>query len=177
VTAVIRTVQATQSAGTDFRAALQRIDPDLAVEDLKTMTSRIDDSLAARRSPLVLACIFAGVALVLAAVGIYGVLAYSVAQRRREIGVRIALGAQSRQILAKFLSDGAKLAIAGSLLGCIGGWLAGRAMVSMLYGVGPANPLVYLGITVLLALVAMAACLVPAINATRVSPMEALRSE
>jgi predicted permease len=177
VTAVIRTLQAPQSAGSDFRTALQQIDRDLAVEDLRTMTSRIDDSLEARRSPLVLACIFAGVALVLAAVGIYGVLAYSVAQRRREIGVRIALGAEPRQIMAKFLWVGAKLAMVGSMLGCIGGWMAGRAMAGMLYGVGSADPLVYCGIAVLLALVAMAACLVPAVNATRISPMEALRSE
>lgn len=177
VTALIRTVQAPQSAGLDLRAVLRRIDPGLAIEDLKTMTSRIDDSLEARRSPLLLACIFAGVALVLAAVGIYGVLAYSVAQRRREIGVRIALGAGSRQILAMFLSAGAKLAILGSILGCVGGWMAGHAMAGMLYGVGSADPLVYCAITFLLAAVAMAACLVPAIEATRVPPMEALRSE
>jgi len=177
ITAVIRTAQAPQSAGPAFRAALLRIDPELAVEDLKTMTSRINDSLEARRSPLLLACIFAGVALVLAAIGIYGVLSYAVAQRRREIGVRMALGAQPRQILAQYLSLGARLVIVGSILGWVGTWFMGRAMTGMLFGVSYANPEVVLGVTVLLTLVAMAACLIPAVNASKVPPMEAIRAE
>ncbi|HEY5228257.1 MAG TPA: ABC transporter permease [Opitutaceae bacterium] len=177
VTAVLRTVQAPQAAGPAFRGALLRVDRELALEDLKTMTSRIDDSLEARRSPLMLACIFSGVALVLAAIGIYGVLSYSVSQRRREIGVRMALGAQPRQILSQFLSIGLKLVVVGSLLGCIGGWLTGRAMVGLLYGVDGGNPAVYCAIALLLSLVAMAACLIPATRAARVPPMEVLRSE
>ena len=177
VTAVLRTMQAPQSAGPAFREALLRVDPELALEDLKTMTSRIDDSLQMRRSPLMLACIFAGVALVLAAIGIYGVLAYSVSQRRREIGVRMALGAQPRQILLQFLSIGAKLVVVGSVLGCMGGWLTARAMAGLLYGVDGGNPAFYCAIALLLALVAMAACLVPAVRAARVPPMEVLRSE
>ncbi len=177
VTAVLRTAQSPQSEASAMRSAVQRVDPDLAVEDLKTMTDRIDDSLETRRSPLMLAGIFAGFAVVLAAVGVYGVLAYAVSQRRREIGVRLALGAQPRQIFTQFLSIGAKLVIVGSILGWIGGLLTGRALAGLLYGVGPADPEVYLGIAALLALVAIAACLVPAINASRVSPMEALRSE
>jgi predicted lysophospholipase L1 biosynthesis ABC-type transport system permease subunit len=177
VTAVLRTIQAPQSAGPAFRDALLRVDPELALEDLKTMTSRIDDSLEARRSPLMLACIFSGVALVLAAIGIYGVLAYSVSQRRREIGVRMALGAQPRQILLQFLSIGAKLVVVGSVLGCMGGWLTARAMAGLLYGVDGGNPAFYCAIALLLALVAMAACLVPAVRAARVPPMEVLRSE
>jgi predicted permease len=177
VAAVLRTAQSPESAGTEFRTAVLQIDPDLPVQDLKTMAARIDDSLDGRRSPLLLASIFAGVALLLAAVGIYGVLAYAVSQRRREIGVRIAIGARPSQILSQFLSIGAKLVITGSILGCIGGWLTGRAMASMLYGVGSVNPIVYCGIAGLLALVAMAACLAPAIKAARVPPMEALRSE
>jgi ABC-type antimicrobial peptide transport system permease subunit len=140
------------------------------------MTARLDDSLVARRSPVMLAGIFAGVALVLAAVGIYGVLAYAVAQRRREIGVRMALGALPQQILAQFLSLGAKLVITGSILGGLGGWLTGRAMAGLLFGVGPAHPAVFAGTAALLAVVAMAACLLPAVRAARVPPMEALRS-
>jgi ABC-type antimicrobial peptide transport system permease subunit len=177
VTAVLRTAQSPQSEASALRSAVQRVDPGLAVEDLETMTARIDDSLETRRSPLMLAGIFAGFAVVLAAVGVYGVLAYAVSQRRREIGVRLALGAQPRQIFTQFLSIGAKLVIVGSILGCIGGLLTGRALAGLLYGVGPADPEVYFGIAALLALVAIAACLVPAINASRVSPMEALRSE
>jgi ABC-type lipoprotein release transport system permease subunit len=177
ITAVIRTVRAPQSAGSAFRAALLRIDPELAVEDLKTMTSRIDDSLEARRSPLVLACIFAGVALVLAAIGIYGILAYAVAQRRREIGVRMALGAQPRQILSQYLSIGARLVTVGSFLGWIGTWFMGRAMTGMLFDVSSTNPEIVLGVTVLLTLTAMAACLIPAMRASKIPPMEAIRAE
>jgi predicted permease len=177
VTAVIRTALSPQSEAPAFRNAVQRVDPDLAVEDLKTMTARIDDSLEPRRSPLMLAGIFASFALVLAAVGLYGVLAYAVSQRRREIGVRLALGAQPRQIFMQFISIGARLVIVGSMLGCIGGWMIGRAMAGLLYGVGSDDPIVYFGIAALLALVALAACIVPAINAARVPPMEALRAE
>jgi ABC-type antimicrobial peptide transport system permease subunit len=173
---VLRTSQNPEAAGPALRAAVLRADPLLPVVDLKTMSARLDESLVARRSPLMLAGIFAGVALVLAAVGIYGVLAYAVAERRREIGVRMALGALPSQILGQFLSLGARLVIAGSILGGIGGWLIGRAMVSLLFGVGAAQPLVYVGAAVLLALVAMTACLVPSMRAARVPPMEALRS-
>ena len=176
ITALLRTVQAPQAAGPALRAAVLRVDPELPVDDLKTMTARLDDSLVARRSPVMLAGIFAGVALVLAAVGIYGVLAYAVAQRRREIGVRMALGALPQQILAQFLSLGAKLVITGSILGGLGGWLTGRAMAGLLFGVGPAHPAVFAGTAALLAVVAMAACLLPAVRAARVPPMEALRS-
>jgi predicted permease len=173
---VLRTSQRPEAAGPALRAAVLRADPDLPVVDLKTMSARLDGSLVARRSPLMLAGIFAAVALVLAAVGIYGVLAYAVAERRREIGVRMALGALPQQILAQFLSLGAKLVVAGSILGAIGGWLVGRAMVSLLFGVGAAQPLVFVGAAALLALVAMTACLVPSMRAARVPPMEALRS-
>ncbi len=177
VTAVLRTMQAPQSAGPAFREALLRVDPELALEDMKTMTSLIDSSLEARRSTLMLASIFSGVALVLAAIGIYGVLAYSVSQRRREIGVRMALGAQPRQILTQFLSIAAKLVLVGSILGVMGGWLTARAMAGLLYGVDGGNAAVYCAIALLLALVAMAACLIPAVRAARVPPMEVLRSE
>jgi predicted permease len=173
---LLRTAQLPAAAGPALRAAVLRMDPELPVVDLKTMTARLDESLVARRSPLMLAGIFAGVALVLAAVGIYGVLAYAVAERRREIGVRMALGALPKQILAQFLSLGARLVIVGSFLGGIGGWLIGRAMVSLLFGVGAAQPLVFACAALLLALVAMTACLVPAVRAARVPPMEALRS-
>ncbi len=173
---VLRTSQKPEAAGPALRAAVLKADPDLPVVDMKTMSARLDQSLVARRSPLMLAGLFAGVALVLAAVGIYGVLAYAVAERRREIGVRMALGALPTQILGQFLALGARLVLAGSILGGIGGWLIGRAMVSLLFDVGAAQPLVYAGAAALLALVAMTACLVPSMRAARVPPMEALRS-
>jgi ABC-type antimicrobial peptide transport system permease subunit len=173
----MRTTQAPQLAGPAFRAAVLRVDPDIPVEDMKPMTAWIDQSLEGRRSPLMLAGIFAAVALVLAAIGIYGVLAYAVAQRRREIGVRMALGALPSQISTQFLSLGGRLVVAGSVIGAVGGWFTGRAMQKLLFGVGPGQPIVFLATAVVLASVALTACLLPAMRAARVPPMEALRSD
>ena len=171
----VRTLQAPELAGPALRAAVLRIDPELPLHDLKTMTTRVEESVASRRVPLLLAGIFAGVALVLAAVGIYGVLAYTVAQRQREIGVRMALGALPEQILAQFLGLGGRLLAIGLPLGLLGAWFAGRAMTSLLFGVAPTNAVVLGGTAVVLAAVAMLACLLPSRRAARVAPIEALR--
>jgi len=171
----VRTQQAPEAAGPALRAAVLRIDPELPMHDLKTMAARLDGSLASRRLPLLLGGIFAGVALVLAAVGIYGVLAYTVAQRRREIGVRMALGALPEQILRQFLGLGVRLLAIALPLGLLGAWLAGRSMSGLLFGVGAADPLVLGGTAVLLAAVALTACLLPSRSAARVSPIDALR--
>jgi len=171
----VRTAQAPASIVPMLRATVLRLDPELPLNDLKTMTARVDDSLAIRRIPFLLAGIFAGVALVLAAVGIYGVLAYSVVQRQREIGVRIALGAQPEQILWQFLGLGGRLLAFGLPFGLLGAWLTGRAMTGLLFGVAPANPLVLGGTAAVLALVTLLACLLPSRRAASVSPMEALR--
>ena len=152
-----------------------RLDPELPLNDLKTMTSRVGDSLANRRVPFVLAGIFAVVALILAAVGIYGVLAYTVLQRRREIGVRMALGAQPEQILRQFLTLGGRLLLLALPVGLLGAWMAGRAMSGLLFGVAPAHPLVLAGTAAVLAAVTLTACLLPSRRAARVSPIEALR--
>lgn len=174
---VMRTVQAPQAAAGALRAAVLRVDPELPVENLKTMNDWLDESLKGRRSPMLLAAIFAGVALMLAAIGIYGVLAYAVAQRRREIGVRMALGALPQQIRLQFLSIGARLVLIGSALGAAGGWLTGRAMQGLLFGVSPAEPGVFAATAAVLAAVAMAACILPAARAAQVPPMEALRAD
>jgi len=176
-TAVMRTVQAPEAAGSALRAAVLRVDPELPVENMKTMNAWIDQSLKGRRSPMLLAAIFAGVALVLAAIGIYGVLAYAVAQRRREIGVRMALGALPQQIRMQFLSIGARLVLVGSALGVAGGWFVGRAMQGLLFGVGPAQPGVFAATAAVLTAVAMTACFLPAARAAQVPPMEALRAD
>ncbi|HEY0946785.1 MAG TPA: ABC transporter permease [Opitutaceae bacterium] len=173
----LRTALPPETAGPALRAAVLRVDPDVPVADMKTLASRIDESLLNRRSPVLLAGIFAGVALVLAGVGLYGVLAYTVAQRRREIGVRMALGAQPEQIRTQFLGLGARLVAAGAALGGIGSWLSGRAMNTLLYGVGPAHPLVIGSTVAILTGLALLACWLPAARATRVPPMEALRSD
>src|SRR5438874_280078 len=128
-----RTSQRPEAFADSLRTLVRATDPELAIDDLRSMDTRIADSLVARRSPAMLTGIFATVALLLAAIGIYGVLSYVVAQRRREIGIRMAIGAQEKQIGAQFLSLGLRLLGAGTILGLIGAWLAGRAMRSVLF--------------------------------------------
>jgi predicted lysophospholipase L1 biosynthesis ABC-type transport system permease subunit len=174
---VTRTSQRPEAFAETLRKLVRATDPELAIDDLRSMDTRIADSLIARRSPALLAGIFAGVALLLAAIGTYGVLSYAVAQRRREIGIRMALGAQTRQIGLQFFSLGLRLLAAGTILGLIGAWMAGRAMQSVLFGV-PTLPFAALFATALVVgIVSLVACLIPARRATKVDPMVALRAE
>ncbi len=124
---VTRTSQRPEAFADSLRQLVRATDPELAIDDIRSMETRIAESLIARRSPAMLAGIVAGVALLLAAIGTYGVLSYTIAQRRREIGVRMALGAQTRQIRTQFLSLGLRLLAAGILLGVMGAWAAGKA--------------------------------------------------
>jgi len=175
--AVIRTSQRPESFGLALQGIVRTLDPELPVNDIRSMEVRISDSLIARRSPALLVGIFAAVALLQAAIGTYGVLAYAVAQRRREIGVRMALGAQPKQIGFQFLSFGLRLLAAGTMLGVMGAWLAGRAMQSILFDV-PALHVTTLAVTVVvMSAVSLIACWLPARRAARVDPMEALRHE
>jgi len=172
-----RTSQRPDAFADSLRKLVRAADPELAIDDLRSMGARIDDSLIARRSPALLAAIFAAVALLLAAIGTYGVLSYAVAQRRREIGIRMALGAQTKQIGAQFLSLGLRLLAAGVFLGLIGAWVAGRAMQSVLFGV-PTLHIAALFVTALvMGVVSLVACLIPARRATKVDPMIVLRAE
>ena len=174
---VTRTSQRPEAFAETLRKLVRATDPDLAIDDLRSMDTRIADSLVARRSPALLAGIFAGVALLLAAIGTYGVLSYAVAQRRREIGIRMALGAQRGQIGAQFLSLGLRLLAAGTILGLIGAWWAGRAMQSVLFDV-PTLPIsALLGTALVMSVVSLIACLIPARRASRVDPMIALRAD
>jgi predicted permease len=174
---ITRTSQRPEAFTETLRKLVRATDPNLAIDDLRSMETRIANSLIARRSPALLAGIFAGVALLLAAIGTYGVLSYAVAQRRREIGIRMALGAQREQIRAQFLSLGLRLLGAGTLLGLIGAWLAGRAMQSVLFDV-PALPVAALfGTALVMSVVSLIACLIPARRASRVDPMIALRAD
>jgi ABC-type antimicrobial peptide transport system permease subunit len=142
------------------------------------MQVRIDESLIARRSPTILTAVFAGVALLLSVIGTYGVLAYAVAQRRREIGVRVALGALPVQIGRQFLSLGLRLPLLGATLGAIGAWITGRAMQSILFDVQPPSRVATLaGTALILAVVSLIACWVPARRAAKVDPVIALRYE
>lgn len=174
---VTRTSQRPEAFAATLRKLVRTADPELAIGDIRSMETRMADSLVTRRSPALLAGIFAGVALLLAAIGTYGVLSYAVAQRHREIGIRMALGAQRPQIVAQFLSLGLRLLAAGIVLGLLGAWLAGRAMQSLLFGV-PALPVAALfGTTLVMTLVSLVASLIPAHRASKLDPMIALRAE
>jgi predicted permease len=174
---VTRTNQRPEAFADTLRKLGRAAHPELAFDNIRTMEARIAESLVARRSPALLAAIFAAVALLLAGIGTYGVLSYAVAQRRREIGIRMALGAQTKQIGAQFLSLGLRLLAAGTVFGVIGAALAGRAMQSVLFGV-PALPLAALfGTAVVMTAVSLVACLLPAHRAASVNPIEALHTE
>jgi predicted lysophospholipase L1 biosynthesis ABC-type transport system permease subunit len=174
---VTRTSQRPESFGSALQKTVRGLDPELPVNDLRSMDVRIADSLIARRSPALLAGIFAGVALLLAAIGTYGVLSYAVAQRRREIGVRMALGAVPRQIGSQFLSLGLRLLGVGTVLGVLGAWLAGRAMQRILFEVPTLHLATLLGTGIIMTVVSLVACWLPARRAAKVDPMEVLRCE
>jgi predicted permease len=174
---VTRTSQHPEAFAETLRKLVRAAHPELAFDNIRSMDTRIADSLIARRSPALLAGIFAAVALLLAAIGTYGVLSYAVAQRRREIGIRMALGAQRKQIGTQFLSLGLRLLAAGTILGLIGAWLAGRAMQSVLFDVPTLPVAALLGTALLMSAVSLIACLIPARRATKVDPMIALRAE
>lgn len=153
---------------------VRQIDGNVPVSDIRPMDARIADSLVARRSSALLAGIFSVMALLLTSIGTYGVLSYAVAQRRREIGVRVALGAQTGQIRMQFLSLSLRLLMIGTALGLLGAWQAGRAMNSILFQVPPLDVPVFVSATCVTAAVCLAACLVPSQRAAKISPIEAL---
>ena len=159
------------------RAAIHAQDPTIPPEDLATMTTWITRSMADRRDPMILLSVFAVLAVTIAAVGVYAVLSFGVAQRTREIGVRIALGALPSAVIRMVLRDGLRLAIAGIAIGLVVGALASRALSKLLYQVSPGDPLALTGVTVLLIIVALLATWLPARRAARVDPMVALRTE
>jgi predicted permease len=170
----IRTSLPPESLGLALQKVVRQVDPNIPVSDLRSMDTRITDSLAARRSPALLSGFFSGVALLLTAIGSYGVLSYAVSQRRREIGVRMALGAQPRQIRLQFLSLSLRLLTGGTLLGLLGAWQAGRAMNTVLFHVQPLNLPILASAAGVMGVVCFAACLVPSRRAARISPIEAL---
>jgi predicted permease len=161
----------------EVRAQVQSVNAELPVFGAKTLDDALSSSLSERRFSMEMVALFAVTALLLAGLGIYGTISYVVSERTREIGVRLALGAQRGEILGMVLRQGLSLAIGGAVLGLVGALIVSRLMAGLLYGVRPTDPLTFLGVTLVLTAVALAACYIPARRAMRVDPLVALRYE
>lgn len=159
------------------RAEIAALNKDQPIFNVRTMDQIVSQSVAPRRFSMLLLTVFAVVALMLASIGIYGIMSYSVTQRTREIGLRMTLGAQRGNVLRMVIGQGMKLALVGVVMGLIASLALTRTMKTLLFGVSPTDPLTFLAIALLLALVALLACWVPARRATKVDPMVALRYE
>jgi predicted permease len=177
LTFYLRTGQAPESLAPPLRAELARLDPQLPMFNVKTLAASIDESLVTQRLIVLLSAAFGGLAALLAAIGIYGVLAFAVAQRRTEIGVRVALGADPAAVRRLILSEVGKFLVVGAAIGLPAAYALGRAVSSILFGVGAGNARIFASGLVLMAVVALAAALPPAMRASRVNATDALRSE
>ena len=172
---VLKTGLDPQTFVSQVRSAVQSIDPEQPIADVRTLDQWVARSLENRRTPTVLLALFGGVALVLSAIGIYGVLAFGVAQRVREFGIRQALGANRQAILSLVLTHGLRTVAIGVALGLAGAYALSRFLRTLLFGVGQHDIPVFSGVTVILFIVALVACYVPARRATEIDPMVALR--
>jgi ABC-type antimicrobial peptide transport system permease subunit len=159
------------------RKEVQVLDPNLPLFDVKTLNEHMRLALFAPKIAAMVLGVFGFVALLLSAIGIYGITSYTVAQRTHEIGIRLALGAQLSDVLKLVLSHGLKLTLIGAALGLVGAYLATRAITSVLYGVSATDPLTFGVVSLVLIGVALVACYVPSRRATRVDPLVALRNE
>ena len=176
LTIMVRATPGTFSM-TAVRDIVREMDPNLPLRDVEEMTTVIDRSLGPARFNLLLLGIFAGLAVVLAAVGLYGVVAYLVSQRTREIAVRMAMGAPGENVIRMILGQGIRPALVGVALGLGGAFAGSRMLTSLLYGVEPTDLVSYVGATALLLIVVTLAALVPAVRASRIAPMVALKQE
>jgi putative ABC transport system permease protein len=174
---VVRTKLEPASAASAVEGAIHSVDPDEPVYNVRSMRDVEAASLSPQRLQIALIGLFAALALILACMGIYGVMAYSVAQRTSEIGVRMALGAHTGNVLSLVLGEGLRLAALGAAIGLAGSLFAARLLSGMLFGVAPSDPATFAGVAMVLVLVALVACYVPARRATRVDPLVALRYE
>ena len=177
MTLVLRAAGDAPALAAAARAAVRAVDPDMPVFRVATMAEVIDTTLVNRKFVMLLLGQFAAVALVLAGVGLFGVLSYAVSRRTREIGVRMALGARAADVLAMVVRQGMTLTAIGLVIGAGAALAATRAMAGLLFGVGAADPPTYAALALVLAAVALLACWLPARRAARVDPMVALRSE
>jgi putative ABC transport system permease protein len=177
VTVVVKTLNEPRSLVSGMTKEVAAMDADLPLFAVKTMREYLSSSVATPRFSTTLLSIFAAVALVLTLVGLYGVMSYSVAQRTNEIGIRLALGAQSRDVLLMIVKQGSMLIGLGLGIGLLGAYAASKLVASLLFGVTAKDPFTFVAVAVLLGLVGLLACYIPAWRATKVDPMEALRCE
>jgi putative ABC transport system permease protein len=177
VTLIVRATDDPNLVSLPVQKEMRNLEPDLPAVTVRSMDEMMFGSTQQNRFGLTLIALFAGLAVILASVGLYGVLAYSVGQRTGEFGVRIALGADTPKIARLILWQGMKPTIAGIVLGLAGSLATTRLVQTMLYDVKPSDPIVVVSVVVLLVMIALAACFVPAWRATRIDPVAALRAE
>jgi putative ABC transport system permease protein len=177
MTLVVRSARDVAGLTASVQAAIAAIDRDQPVSEIHTMKELVDNSVSTRHATLVLLGLFSGLALILASIGIYGVMAYTVALRTHEIGIRMALGAQSKDVLGMVMGQGARLAFAGIVIGVVAALGLTRLLSSLLFSVSASDPLIFICVPALLILVTLTACYIPAMRAMKVDPMVALRYE
>jgi putative ABC transport system permease protein len=177
LTFVVRAAQSPDAVVSTARRTVAAVDKDLAITNVATLKNVVDGSMEGHRFRTTLLSVFAGIALLLAALGIYGVLAYFVSQRSRELGIRLALGAEPEALFRMVVGQGLRPVAVGAVAGLVGAVAATTLMQSLLFGVAPVDPVTYGVATGLLAVIALAACALPAMRATRVDPLVALRHE
>jgi len=173
----VRTLAKPEAVVATVRGQVQSLDPSLAITNVQTIDEVVSQGLWAPRMGAALLALFGGLALILAVVGVYGVLSYSVNQQTHEIGIRMALGAQPASVLWLVVGQGLQLAGAGLALGLVGALLAMRLLSSLLFGVSTNDPVTFAGVSLVLVAAAVVACYIPARRATRVDPIIALRYE
>ena len=173
----MRTTGSPEALLPSLRQRVHELDPELAMANVRTMDQWISNSAAQPRLNSMLLGVFALLALLIAGIGIYGVLAYSVSQRTREIGLRMAIGAQPGNVVLLVVGQGLKMALMGIGVGLLTALAMGRVVASLLYGVPARDPMTYCAVAVVLSLVALVACAVPARRAARIDPIIALRQE
>jgi len=173
----VRTKGEPEALTSQVRGVIFSLDKDQPAYNIRTMDQAFSESVAKTRLIVLLFGVFSVFALLLATIGIYGVIAYSVAQRTHEIGIRLALGAQRRDVLRMIITQGMILALIGAVLGLAGAFAVTRVMRNLLYGVSTTDPLIFISVPLLLILVALTACYIGARRATKVDPLIALRYE
>jgi putative ABC transport system permease protein len=174
---VLRTKNDPAAVTAAARAAIHSVDSDLPLANVSTLATLVDDSVIQQRFAMYVIGAFGALALLLASIGMYGVISYSTTQRTQEIGIRLALGAQRRDVMAMVLAHGGRLAALGITIGLVAALALARTLASFLYGVQPADPITFAAVALLLCAVALLACYLPARRAMRVDPTVALRYE